>query len=118
MSVELFQDQGTGDIDHAYGLPADYYPVFLRVHFERITGSGTDTAELVFRADDQADGAQNHIVWRRAARGVDADVNLRFAPDWRETHVRSGGTKLRVAWTNPDAGDIRWGLQMGLKLSE
>jgi hypothetical protein len=121
--MEVVRDQGLGDIDFKASLAEtqlathprrQFVPCFCRVHFARIQASGTDTAVFLLRVGNE-EPAFDTQVWRVAAAGVGADVNLRWHPAWRKGWALSPGQSFHVTWTNPDSDDILWGLEFGLE---
>lgn len=112
---EIFKRQGTAAMDLRLGMSVAFRPVFLRVHFVRLQGSGTDTGAFELLVDDGADGAHNVRIWYRSDAGVGKDVNLRWLPAGRSSFAISPPGKFKVTWANPDTGDLRWGVQLALE---
>lgn len=113
--MDIFGRQGTDAMDLRLGMAAVFQPVFLRVHFVRLQASGTETGAFELLIDDGADGAHNVRIWYRADAGVDKDVFLRWLPSGRASYAMAPPARFQLTWANPDTGDLRWGLQLGLE---
>ena len=104
---------GTADIDETFSLNRCFRLVYLRCHF--VGGSGR--SELEISVDSAFGSAYDARLFVVRAAGVGADVNLRLSS--RETTQPSAwslqpGDTLRLRWTNPDPGNINWGVEVGL----
>ncbi len=113
--MEIFEKQGVGDLDARFGMDLIFQPVFVRVHFVRLSGSGTDVAELLVFLEDRASGAHNVRLFGLAAAGVDADLNLRFLREGRSGYAMQFPRQLRVTWSSPDGDELGWGVAVGLE---
>jgi len=107
---------GGGDIDAAFSLDVRFRLVFLRCHFSGTAG----TAALVISLDSSRGGAYDTKLFTIARAGVGRDVNFRITAD--ESRDPSpwtfqAGDTVRVQWTNPDSGNITWGLEVGLAMA-
>jgi len=104
---------GTGHIDHAFALDGAFRVVFVRCHF---TGTLARNA-FVLSGDSGAGSAFDTELFSIRRAGVGRDVNFRLTAE--ESAEPSAwtfqpGDALRVRWTNPDVGNITWGLEVGL----
>ncbi len=107
---------GTGDIGESLSLDSPFRLVFVRCHF---TGSAGDAP--MFLAVGSASGAiYNARLYRISEAGTSSDVNFRILPDGNQEPspwTFQNGDTLDVLWTNPDPGNITWGLEVGLSLA-
>lgn len=115
--MQVQTSSGTGDMAQVCGLFLGHRAwtlVFARAHFIRQSGAGTDTADLTISVHS-VDPAMCCELYKVAARGVGADMNLRIPVEERDQWIQRRGDGFKFSWTNPDAGEIRWGLQVGLQ---
>lgn len=104
---------GTGDIDATFALDTTYRLVFVRVHFSG--GSGVNALQI--SVDSALGAAYDTLLFTVKVAGVGAEVNFRLTA--QETQLPSAwaaqdGDEFRIQWTNPDPGNITWGLEVGL----
>ena len=104
---------GSGDINHTFTLDRKYRLVFIRCHF---TGSA-GTASFTISVDSGAGSAYDANLFTITAAGTNKDVHLRIGNG--DTGEPSAWTfqandAVRIGWTNPDSGNITWGLEVGL----
>ena len=107
---------GSGDMDELFSLDLRFRLVYLRCHF--VGGSGT--APLSLSLDSDAGSAFDTHLFTVTHAGTGKDVNLRIAEgDTQEPSAWTLHTpdQLRVQWTNPDSGNMTWGLEVGLALA-
>ena len=112
-AVVVARATGTGHIDERFSLDRPFRPVFLRCHF---TGS-SGTSSLVLSIDSAEGSAYDTRLFTISQAGVGKDINLRLeASETAEPSAWTlqAGDELRVEWTNPDTGNITWGLEVGL----
>lgn len=107
---------GSGDINHAFLLDRRYRLVFMRCHFVGTSGS----APFTLSVDSASGAAHDSRLYTISRAGTDRDVHFRIpAEESREpspwTFQASDG--IRIAWTNPDSGNITWGLEVGLAIA-
>lgn len=112
------REAGSGNI--AYQVPPQYtYPyqpwalVFLRCHFSRETGSGSSTADMTLQVQRDKDSKFDTLLYTFSAVGDDADVSLRIAAHERDQWYFDDGDQLLISWTNPDSGNLWYGLTVG-----
>lgn len=107
---------GSGDIDHAFGLDTRFRLVFVRAHFS----GGSGTAGITISVDSAGGSAYDTRLFEVTQAGTNKDVNLRIgAGDTYEPSpwTFQDGDKVRIQWTNPDTGNMTWGLEVGLALA-
>lgn len=104
---------GTGDINHPFKLDGRFRLVFIRCHF-----SGTSaTAAFSIAIDSLAGSAYDATLFTVSLAGLNKDVHLRIGSgDTGEPAAWTfqSGDSIRIKWTNPDSGNITWGLEVGL----
>ena len=104
---------GTGDLDATVSLDREFRLVYVRCHFSGPAGRSA----LDISLDSAAGAAYDAKLFSVRVAGVGADLNLRL---WSsETALPSAwsfqqGDALRLKWTNPDPGNVTWGLEVGL----
>ena len=107
---------GSGDIDETFALNRKFRLVFVRCHF----ASGSGTAAFAISVDSASGAACDTRLFTITQAGAGKDVHLRIE------HGLSGepsawtfqsGDALRIQWTNPDSGNMNWGLEVGLALA-
>ena len=113
--IWLPERSGSGDIGFSDGLLNYFRLVFIRAHFVRVAGSGTDVADFVIGVDAASEEAHNYDLYTITGAGVGADVNFRVMPAEADHWRFKQDDVLRLAWTNPDAGDIVWGVNVGIR---
>jgi len=104
---------GTGDINHTFALDSRFRLVYARCHFAGTSG----TAAFSLSLDSAAGSAYDVKLFTITVAGVSKDVNLRIGEgdvDEPSAWTFQPGDALRVAWSNPDGGNITWGLDVGL----
>lgn len=107
---------GSGDIDETFALDRAFRLVFVRCHY-----TGTDGTGLLHLSVDSAHGpASDARLFTISLAGTGHDVHLRIGgDDNREPSAWTfqPGDAVRIQWTNPDSGNITWGLEVGLALA-
>lgn len=108
---------GVGNIAYSFQPETrlDWSLILARTHFRRTGGSGTDIADLVLSLDPKLgrdentdDYKQALWTWRNAGVGADAEF---WVPDHSiKAYTFGPDDYLSLAWTNPDADEIRWGI--------
>lgn len=104
---------GTGNIAHTFKLDQRYRLVFVRCHFAGTSG----TAPLAISINSANGSAYDAVLFTVTQAGVARDVNLRIGggdADDPSSWTFQTGDAVRVDWTNPDSGNITWGLEVGL----
>ena len=109
------QDSTTGRVARFY-LDRPYYLSWARVHF---AGSGTGTATLTLKVDSQAGPNWDATLRTWTGAGVssaagDADVFFRVPEDELVHYLFQANDEGVFEWTNPDSGNIIWGIEVGL----
>jgi hypothetical protein len=116
MAVQIFHAEGVGNIDQDFGLPVKFRLVFMRGHF---TG-GTGDATLTIRQTSRKNNLYNVVIAELEDVGTttNSDVHYRVH-DWvRDSFVFEGGDFVHIGWTNPDSGDMSYGIEVGLEVVE
>lgn len=92
--------------------------VYARITTERIQGTpGTDVDDLTFKLDASLNGQHNHTLRKVTDVGPTGEKPsyiLRVPEDEQQQWVFSRGQILVLEWPNPDAGNIRWAVDIGL----
>lgn len=107
---------GSADIDQSFSLDRTYRLIFIRCHFAGTTGSNPLSITL-----DSANGAAYDVKLYTIVRaGNGHDISFRIPVE--ESSEPSPWTfglndAIRIQWTNPDSGNITWGLEVGLALA-
>ena len=107
---------GSADIDETFSLDCRFRLVFVRCHF----AGGTGTSALTISVDSWEGSAYDSRLFRITQAGTNQDVNFRIGADevtepspW----TFQAGDTVRIQWTNPDSGNMSWGLEVGLALA-
>ena len=107
---------GSADINNTVKLDRKFRLVFIRCHFSGTSG----TAKFTISIDSANGSAYDTQLFAITLAGTNKDVNLRISDrDLREPSpwTFQAGDTLRIQWTNPDSGNITWGLEVGLALA-
>lgn len=107
---------GTGDMAEVLALDSRFRLVFVRCHFAGSAGA----AALTISLDAAAGAAYDARLFTITKAGTNRDVNFRIAA--HESVEPSpwtfrAGDGVRIQWTNPDSGNITWGLEVGLVIA-
>lgn len=107
---------GTGSIDQSFSLDRTFRLIFIRCHYVGTAGSNPMTITL-----DSANGsAYDARLYTITRAGTNHDVSFRIpAEENREPSpwTFAAADSLRIEWSNPDPGNITWGLEVGLALA-
>lgn len=122
--VLFFRDSGVGDMARTFkltGAHAGMRPllVFARCHFVNVAAAGTSVmADMTISVDAEPDsefdtpyGCELLII---EDAGLGFDVNWKLPVFEESRWVLQQGAGYHFAWTNPDADDIGWGLEVGI----
>ncbi len=116
MSVTSKTSTGTANINVAFNLDRVFRLVYVRCHF-----SGSPGVDQLTLSLDSANGATYDTdLYSITSAGTGSDVNFRIsAQESAEPSAWTfqSGDALRVQWTNPDSGNITWGLEVGLAIA-
>ena len=107
---------GSGNIDATFSLDRRFRLVFVRCHF----AGGTGTAAFTISVDSTRGAAYDAKLFTITQAGVNKDVNLRIGGDDAvdpSAWTFQPGDKVWIKWTNPDSGNMAWGLEVGLALA-
>lgn len=116
LEVQTQTGTGTGDMDETYSIDRRFRLVFVRCHFS----GGVGTAALAIANASGAGAAFDTRLFTIVQAGTGSDVHLRInANELSEPSAWAfqPGDAIRVTWTNPDAGNMTWGLEVGLALA-
>lgn len=116
MAVVRKTATGSGDINETFGLDRRYRLVYVRCHF----AGGTGVASLSISVDSGAGAAYDTCLFTLTQAGTGNDVHLRIGGG--DTGEPAAWTfqsddDLHIEWTNPDTGNMTWGLEVGLALA-
>jgi hypothetical protein len=107
---------GSADIDNVFSVDQKFRLVYVRCHF-----SGTmQTAALRLSLDSANGAAYDCDLYTITKAGPGRDVNLRLPAEESvepSAWTFQSGDALRVQWTNPDSGNITWGVEVGLAVA-
>ncbi len=113
LAVSAQTATGSGDMNAAFSLDRRFRLVSVRCHFSGTSGS----APLALDLDAAAGAAYDARLFTVTRAGVGRDVNFRI-PAEESTDPSpwtfQAGDQVRIAWTNPDPGNITWGLIVSL----
>ena len=107
---------GSGNIDATFSLDRRFRLVFVRCHF----AGGTGTAAFTITVDSTRGSAYDAKLFTITQAGVNKDVNLRIGGDDAvdpSAWTFQPGDNVWIKWTNPDSGNMTWGLEVGLALA-
>lgn len=107
---------GSADIDQTFALDRKYRLVFIRCHFAGTPG----TTPFTLSVDSGSGSAYDARLFTITQAGVDKDVHLRIGggdTDDPSAWTFQATDSVRIQWTNPDSGNITWGLEVGLALA-
>ncbi len=116
LAVTAKGETGSGDIDETFSLDLRYRLVFVRCHF----AGGTGTAAFTLSVDSARGSAYDAKLFTVTQAGVGRDVNLRMGGEEMadpSAWTFQAGDAVWVQWTNPDSGNMTWGLEVGLALA-
>ena len=121
--IMIWRDGGTGNMgDHTdegnmtARLRAPGHrivPVFVRGHFNRIASSGTDVADMLMIVDSGHGVFYDNELHTFENVGEGYDAVLRVPEAELMHYITDVGDEIVFEWTNPDSGDISWGLEVG-----
>jgi len=115
-SVSTRAATGTGNINHTFFLDQRFRLTFVRCHFS----GGMGTAALSVSIDSSRGSAYDAKLFTITQAGTNKDVNLRIGGTDAEdpcAWTLQVGDKVWIQWTNPDSGNMTWGLEVGLALA-
>lgn len=116
LSVITKTATGSGDIDEAFELDCRFRLAFLRCHF---TG-GAGSASLAILVDSAGGSAYDTRLFTVTKAGANRDVTFRISAEESvepSPWTFQDGDSVRIQWTNPDSGNITWGLEVGLAIA-
>lgn len=105
-------DQTIVPTDHA----RDWRLVYVRCHFIDKTSTAAitdaDLAITIKSRPHDDDGEQAHDLKLNTLPGVGLTRDADYQPCERDRPIMPAGYGLGIAWTNPNAGLIAWGLEV------
>ena len=107
---------GSGDINATFSLDVRYRLVFVRCHFSGTTG----TAVMNLSLDSVLGSGYDTQLFTITRAGINRDVHLRIPAEESldpSPWTFQVGDALQIIWTNPDSGNITWGLEVGLAMA-
>ena len=116
LSVQTQSATGSGDMNELFAMDRRFRLVFVRCH----CNGGVGTAPLVISVDSALGAAHDTRLFTMVAVGTGEDVNFRITAEESaepSAWTLQPGDQLRAAWTNPDSGNMTWGLEIGLALA-
>ena len=107
---------GSASISSLVNLDVPFRLVFVRCHF----GGGSGTAAMTLDVNSFRGLMYGTHLKTITAVGTGADAS--FTPGGADIFDPSAwsfqsGDQLRIKWTNPDSGNMTWGLEVGLAIS-
>ena len=106
---------GTGNIQVPIKPGYSFALLYIRCHFRRLSGSGTDVANMTIDLDSFRGDDFDVRMLTLTSVGVAADVNLRVVEEI-DHWTFDNDDCLTVNWTNPEiGGEIAWGLEVGIR---
>ena len=113
LAVSAQTSTDSSDMSAVFSLDRRFRLVSVRCHFGGTSGSAPLTLDL----DAAAGVAFDARLFTITRAGVGRDVNFRV-PAEESTEPSpwtfQAGDQVRIAWTNPDPGNITWGLIVSL----
>ena len=110
-SVYIQRAAGTGHLDQSFGPASPFRLVHVRCHFV-----GTSlTGPFILSVDSAAGAAYATRLFTLTQAGPDCDVHFRCLADETQAPAAwafAAGDQLRLQWTNPDPGQITWGVEV------
>lgn len=102
-----------GNMNELFSLERRFRLVYVRCHFSGGTGLAPMTIELDSIAGPVYDAALFTLVRAGVGRDVNFRIPLEESADPSPWTFESG-SQLRLRWTNPDSGNMTWGVSVGL----
>jgi len=107
---------GSADINESFSLDRAFRLVFIRCHYSGTNG----TAPFHLNVDSAHGSDFDTRLFTIIQAGTGHDVHLRIGGDDNREPAAwtfQPGDAVRIEWTNPDSGNIAWGLEVGLALA-
>jgi|GEM_PF-2027036 len=107
---------GNGDINNTFELERKFRLVFVRCHFS----GGAGTADLHISVDHSAGATYDTRLATVSAIGTGTDASYTVGNDVNSQPspwTFQIDDAVRIEWTNPDPGNMTWGLEVGLALA-
>lgn len=113
-TIKIFADSGRQSMAVPFALPERFIFVWVRAHFIRESGSGTDTATMYLDLISRNGVNHNTRLLPITGAGVSVDVFARIHPDEYQDWTFEKGDRIQFNWTNPDSDEISWGIEVAL----
>ncbi len=125
--VVIFEANGTGNIDEVFPPKATrpwerFTLAFLRIHFrDETNGSLTAdvAAELTLYMDSHpelsGEGMYDVTAMEFGKVGFGQDVHANPPPEEMGRYIVRRGFAMRINWSNPQSGNIGYGIEIGLE---
>lgn len=122
-ALRVFTETGDGDIAITFPLPQSrpegrHALAYYRVHFTDLGSASTETANLVVSVDSKphqtTSGPFDATLFTDRDLGIGTDGGEAIDEDEMHRWLVNSGWGHHFAWTNPDPGNIAWGLEAGL----
>ena len=118
----VMRASGLGDIDRTFARPGRHTLLGVRVHFFDFNSGSSDKANVTVSIDSAQGASFDRVIWTADAvdttgHGLGDDVNVRVPDDEvaAGTWTFNALDRIRVSWTNPDSGNIGWGLEVEVR---
>lgn len=116
IAVTSKSSTGSADINATFSLDVRYRLVFVRCHFAGTSG----TAPMTISLDSVSGSAYDTLLYTLTRVGFNRDANFRIPANESvdpSPWTFQAGDAVRIQWTNPDSGNITWGLEVGLSIA-
>ena len=107
---------GTSHMDASFSIDVRYRLVFVRCHFAGAAG----LLPLTISLDSVRGVAYDALLFTLSKAGVGKDTHFRIGSEEAtdpSSWTFQPGDAVRVQWTNPNPGNITWGLEVGLAMA-
>ena len=113
---------GTGDMGSVttktsvarFGLDGKFVLIWLKVNFSGGTGSATLTLKIDHHDESGLFDFDEAAPWASMGADATADLDWRVPVEEYPRYVYQERDVLVFDWTNPDAGNMRWMIEVGL----
>lgn len=107
---------GSTDINATFTLDVRFRLVFVRCHFTGTSG----TAAMTISLDSALGSAYDTLLYTLTRVGINRDAHFRIPASESvdpSPWTFQAGDAVRILWTNPDSGNMTWGLEVGLAIA-
>lgn len=116
LAVTSKSSTGSADMNATFTLDVRYRLVFVRCHFTGTSG----TAPMTISLDSVSGSAYDTLLYTLTRVGFNRDAHFRIPAAESvdpSAWTFQTGDAVRIQWTNPDSGNITWGLEVGLAIA-